>query len=120
MSDIIETIETTATKPKKATKPKAEPKATVAKDTQNGIARPSAGTQTGKVWEICDRLSNSIGQPTARKPVMEEGRAAGINDATIATQYSRWRRYNGLVNERVVAPATVAETAELPEVAVEV
>jgi hypothetical protein len=106
MSEEIEigtNLEANATeKPKKAKKEKA-PKAEVVRDAMNGITRPAAGTKTGRVWDIADELSNSAGQPVARKLVMDKATAEGINEATIATQYSRWRGYNGLVQPRPVA-----------------
>lgn len=84
---------TTATKDQQK---KAEKAPKVAKDTQNGITRPKAGTQTGEVWEIADALSAKAGEPIGRAEVLVETDKAKLNPATAATQYGRWRTYNGL------------------------
>jgi hypothetical protein len=95
-----------AEKVKKVKEPKA-PRVTLAK--QNGVTRPGGGL-TGKVWECADRISAAVGAPAPRKQVMEELVAAGVNQATIATQYGRWRKFNGLGKEK----APVADAAAAP------
>lgn len=78
------------TKPAKAEKPKVE------KDSKNGVTRPKAGTQTGQVWETADKITaKQKGKHASRKQVMET-LGESINQATIATQYGKWRRYNGI------------------------
>lgn len=92
----------TVTKAKAKAKPKAaakEKKAPVVKDTVNGVTRPKAGTATGRVWEIADALSKKTKKPIERKAVLEATAGEGINPATAATQYGRWRKYNGLEKE---------------------
>lgn len=96
----------TATEQPKAEKPK-QPSA-------NGITRPKSGTATGRVWEIADKLSADKGEPAARGDVMAAAKAEGLNEATIATQYGRWRKFFGLGRAKPVAAAAVAEDA--PEV----
>lgn len=87
----------------KAKPEKAKPeKANVSKDTKNGVTRPKAGTATGKVWEHSDRITASAKRTAARAEVMEAAKKDGVNDATIATQYGKWRRYNGITG-RVTA-----------------
>lgn len=66
------------------------------RDEQNGIVRPKEGTKTGRVWEIADAISKKQKSPALRAPVLEEAKSEGINPATAATQYGRWRKYNGL------------------------
>lgn len=88
-----------ATKPAAATKPEKPAKpAKVVKDKveQNGIIRPSAGTTTGRIWEIADGLSAKTKAPAVRKDVMAQADAEKINAATAATQYGKWRKFNGL------------------------
>ena len=80
----------------------------VAKDERNGVTRPKTGTQTGTVWDICDKLSKETGKPAERKPVVDHCTAAGINPSTAATQYGKWRKYHGLVSEKTVVPTPVA------------
>ncbi len=78
----------------------------------NGVTRPKTKTKTGRVWEIADDLSSKDG-PAARKDVMQAGEAEGLNSATIATQYGRWRKFHGL--GRAAKPAAAADEAEVEE-----
>jgi hypothetical protein len=63
---------------------------------QNGVSRPNAGTQTARVWEITDALSEQAGKPARRKDVLDIGLKEGLNASTIATQFGRWRKFHGL------------------------
>lgn len=83
--------------------PAKAPKPPVEKDTQNGVTRPKAGTATGKVWEHADSISKKNKAPAKRGEVIEACTADGINASTAATQYSRWRVYNGLGKEEKAA-----------------
>lgn len=88
----------------KAEKPKKEPKAPkVEREKKNGVTRPAAGTKTGRVWEIADKLSAEKKAPAERADVLKEGEAEGINPATVTTQYGQWRRFHGLKG-RLAAP----------------
>jgi hypothetical protein len=62
----------------------------------NGVTRPKDGTSTGRVWQIADGLSAAAGKPATRGDVMVAAKAEGLNEATIATQYGRWRKFHGL------------------------
>lgn len=62
----------------------------------HGVTRPATATKTGRVWAIADELSKAAGKPIPRKDVMDKGSSEGINTATIATQYGKWRVFNGL------------------------
>jgi hypothetical protein len=62
---------------------------------QNGVTRPKPGTVTGRVWEIADEVSKAAGVAAVRKGVIAKGRAEGINEATLSTQYGHWRRFHG-------------------------
>lgn len=86
----------TKTKAAAATETKEKP-APPPKDTQNGVTRPKSGTVTGKVWDTADKITKqNKGKHAARKAVMDALKPEGINEATIATQFGKWRRYNGL------------------------
>jgi len=80
------------------------PVAKVERLSAHGVTRPAAGTKTGRVWEISDTLSKAAGKPIARKEVMDMAVAEGINSATIATQYGKWRVYNGLKGVSTTEP----------------
>ncbi len=80
------------------------------KDTKHGVTRPKAGTATGRVWEIADKQSLDAGEPAKRKGVIDAFVAEGGNPSTGATQYGRWRKYNGLArdNKAGATPAAAA------------
>lgn len=99
-----------------AAAPKKEKAVKAPKIEQNGISRPGAGTATGKVWEIADSISQATGKPASRKSVLEDAQAAGINPATAATQYGRWRKFHGLEGRGDEDTGTAAST-EAPAVA---
>ena len=86
---------------------------------QNGVSRPKAGTKTARVWEITDALSAQGGAPAARKDVLEAAGKEGINQATAATQYGRWRKFFGLGKEVVAKPEAEAAEAAPSDVSVE-
>lgn len=79
------------------------------KDARNGVTRPKAGTKTGRVWEITDGRSRELGKPATRKEVIEIAQKEGINVATAATQYGRWRKYFGLGAEPKETPAAASD-----------
>lgn len=91
--------------------PKVE-KAVQVKITQNGVVRPSHGTGTGRIWEIADAVSAAIGAPAPRKDVLAQTTVEGINPATAATQYGKWRKFNGLEKEKGTAIAKAEAAAE--------
>ena len=74
---------------------------------QNGVTRPGADTTTGQIWLVADQISAKIKAPAPRSDVFAQCKTLGINEATIATQYGKWRKFNG-----VVATPKVAATAE--------
>ena len=81
-------------KKEKPAKPEKAPKIE-----QNGITRPGTNTTTGQVWAVADKISAKLKAPAPRGDVMKECVAAGINEATVATQYGKWRKFNGVVAE---------------------
>jgi hypothetical protein len=91
--------------------PAAQATATPKQPSQNGVTRPRSGTATGRVWEIADSLSQAAGKPVPRGDVMKAGEAEGLNSATIATQYGRWRKFHNL--GRYTAEVAEGEAAEV-------
>lgn len=73
------------------------------KQEKNGVVRPLTGA-TLKIWEIADAISAATKAPAERATVMEQGKAAGLQEGTINTQYGRWRKYHGLVTVREAKP----------------
>ena len=76
------------------------------KQEKNGVVRPLTGA-TLKIWEIADAISAATKAPAERAAVMEQGKAAGLQEGTINTQYGRWRKYHGLVTAREAKPTPV-------------
>lgn len=76
----------------------------------NGVTRPADPlSKTGQVWAMADKLSRDAGRPIERKAVMEALKAT-VNLATIATQYGKWRHFNGLKGVKIEAPKPVTAT----------
>lgn len=88
-------------------------KAVVVKDTKNNVTRPSAGTATGTVWEICDTIyaQATDENPITRARVIKAAEAEGVNVSTAATQYGRWRTYMSLGRETAKAVKAEGEAA---------
>lgn len=78
---------------------------------QNDITRPAPDTKTGTVWKLADELSKKRGSPVAIADLMTAGQAAGINDATIRTQYARWRKFHEVAG-RVLSDADIRAAKE--------
>lgn len=59
----------------------------------SSVKRPSAGTATGKVWDICDKVMNMQNPPKLpnRDQIIGLCVNAGINASTAATQYGKWK-----------------------------
>ena len=118
MTEQVETNtnETNATEaaaaPAAKSKAKKEAKPKIDKVIQNGVTRPGSGTSTGKVWDIADDLSRKSGGPAKRADVMKVAEEAGINAATVATQYGKWRKFHGIVAEKTVKPEEAPKAAE--------
>jgi hypothetical protein len=81
---------------------------------QNGVTRPNAATITGRVWNLVDELQAALGKLPARSEVIGKGLAQGINEATLSTQYGRWRKFHGFTG-RTNGPAVPARVAVVPE-----
>ena len=79
--------------------------------TRNGMRRPKPGTKTGRIWEIADNISGEIKAPASRAAVLEVAKEEGANLSMAVSQYSYWRKFNG-VTGRVVAPMTAEQVAK--------
>ena len=101
MSDVNEAVEAAAVE---AVETKA------ARDVSNGVTRPKDGTKTGRVWAIADKQAGETGK-ARRKDVLTQCEEEGLHAATAATQYGRWRKYNGLEGRDEVEPSMVDDGA---------
>lgn len=89
--------------PAKEKKPPKPPKEKLPPlDQQNGVTRPRdrSDSKTSQVWNIADEISRKEQRPATRAEVVEEGQKAGINPATISTQFAKWRKFNGIVGRQ--------------------
>ena len=77
---------------------------------QNGIRRPKAGTACAAIWDILDAVSTEIAAPASIGALTKQGTPMGLNDATMKTQYARWRKFHG-VTGYVADPIKEAEKA---------
>jgi hypothetical protein len=101
----------------KAAKDKAKADAEAAKAAnklpeQNGITRPKPETLCGKIWAVLDGISTKNGAPASIAEAKEHPEVVGMADATIRTQYARWRKFYGVTGR--VDPPKAAEPAAAP------
>lgn len=102
-----------------AAAPKAEKAAKVEKvkverDIKNDVTRPKAGSKTGRVWEIADKITAATKMAATRNAVMEEAAKENIPEATVATQFQRWRVYNAIPRAPKADPKPKVEKAPKP------
>ena len=71
------------------------------------IKRPKGGI-TGHVWDIADKITRETGRWAERKEVIDAIVAEGYSRVTAATQYQKWRKFNGLVKTKV-KPTSIVE-----------
>ncbi len=100
----------------KAAKEAAKEAAKVVRAVANGVTRPADGTSTARIWQIADEISAKAKAPASRADVLKVAEAEGLNTATCATQYGRWRVFNGLKGVDIQGkpkadPATQADPA---------
>ena len=60
---------------------------------QNGVKRPKTGTITAAAWAKFDDMRE---KGEAFKGVFDALLAGGMNGSTIRTQFSHWRKFNGI------------------------
>lgn len=83
--------------------------------THNGITEPRPGSKTRRVWDIANEVGAATGAPPQLAAVKERAQAEGLNDATIQTQYNRFRKFYGLPPQgRPAKPAAEAAPASEP------
>lgn len=58
--------------------------------------RPKDGTTSAKIWAIADRFKGD------RQRTIKDAVGKGYNEATVITQYGRWRNYTGYVRPKAV------------------
>jgi hypothetical protein len=64
------------------------------KKMQNGIVRPGENTVCGKIWATADAISLQMHGVCAIAALKEHPETKDVNDATLKTQYAKWRKFN--------------------------
>ena len=64
-----------------------------------GITRPKSGTICAQVWEACDKHTATDNTPVSIAKLLADKNLAQVNNATLRTQYARWRAFNGIVGK---------------------
>ena len=96
-----------------AATPVAEPAPKPEKIEQNGIVRPKADTDSGKVWAAFEAESDKLGRPATRAEVGENASVKGINPATFATQYARVVKFHNVSETLKAGRAEATAAAKL-------
>lgn len=84
---------------KPASKKAAAKKPAGKKKEATGDGRPRAGTSTGKVWDVCDKLQKKYtkkNKTVPRKEVVAACVEEGVNKSTAGVQFGKWCAANGL------------------------
>lgn len=89
----------TATKKAAAKKPAAK-KAATKKAPAKTAGAPKENSASAVVFNIADEMSRKAKAPAKRSDVIAAAVENGVNPATAATQFGRWREKNGLVQKR--------------------
>lgn len=89
---------------------KAAEKAANTMPESNGVRRPKPGTVCGDAWAVFDAVSQETGAPATMAASLTKA-GDSINEATLRTQYARWRAFFGITG-RLVDPAAEAKKAE--------
>lgn len=63
---------------------------------QNGIRQPKPGTNCAHIWDLATAMSTERKATVAVGDLLVKAREAGYNDATVKTQYARWRKFHGV------------------------
>jgi hypothetical protein len=71
---------------------------------QNDVRRPKPDTLCGKAWAAYDAISAKNGAPATIKEAIAALKGTVDAEATVRTQYARWRKFHG-ISGRVAAPA---------------
>lgn len=95
---------------KAETERKAAEKAANVMPESNGIRRPKPGTVCGDAWAVFDAVSQETGAPATMSASLAKAGTL-INEATLRTQYARWRAFFGITG-RLTDPAAEAKKAE--------
>lgn len=80
------------------------------------FAPPAEGTKTRVIWDLADEIAAS-GKAVIRKEVIAKAIAMGVNPATAATQFARWRAEQGTGGIKPPVPPVVPPAVATVETA---
>ena len=66
------------------------------------MIKPRTGTKARRVWDISDKISETFGRPATRAEVKIECDLRSIPKAIRNDQYSKWKKYHGIVGEVII------------------
>lgn len=83
------------------------------REKRHGQTRPEAGTKTGLIWDIADRITKETGVVATKEQVWDEykQKVDGPAEATVSTQYGRWVIFSDY-QEQVKAARKAAKDAK--------
>jgi hypothetical protein len=84
---------------------------------QNGVRKPRENTHCARIWDIATQMSTEANSTVAVGDLIETAVNSGFNEATIKTQYARWRKFHGIEGrvESAVAAEKRMAAAQLKE-----
>lgn len=81
---------------------------------QHGVTRPAENTTCGKIWATADAISHQTHGVAAIAALKEHPAMKDVNDATLKTQYARWRQFNGITGRLPKLHAVHQQQGEYP------
>lgn len=81
----------------------------------NGVRQPRENTHCARIWTLATKMSTDAKATVAVGDLIEVATGEGYNEATIKTQYARWRKFHGIEGrvESAKAREAKAKAAEL-------
>lgn len=84
----------------------------VKQEERNGVVRPKNETACGRIWAVADEMSAALGGPVACADLLAKLTVQGYVEATIRTQYARWRKFYGVEGRIISEQKMQAEAAK--------
>lgn len=70
---------------------------------KNGVLAPKPHTVAGKVWAICEELSEAAGGPVHKGDVLQAAEGVRLNPSSTAIAYASWKKFHGYT-KKVILP----------------
>lgn len=92
----------------------AEVSTVVTMPEKNGVREPRPGTNSANIWQLATSMSEAQNETVAVGDLIEAAKELGYNEATVKTQYARWRKFHDITG-RVESAISRAKKAEREE-----